>query len=245
MPEGPSIIILKDLIKDLDLHKPEIIEVAGNLEDKLKDRLLHQHIQSFKSWGKHFLICFKDFTLRIHFMLFGTYLINDRKKNTLKLGLTLPKDELNFYNCKIDILEGDIDDHYDWSVDIMADHWDEKAALEKLKQLPESFVCDVLLDQQIFAGSGNIIKNEVMYRVGVHPLTKIKDLPAKKLKDLVKEIRKYSFDFLKWKSVNKLSEHWEVYLQKTCPFGHKINKEKLGKTHRQTYYCSKCQKLYN
>ena len=30
-------------------------------------------------------------------------------------------------------------------------------------------VCDALLDQTVFAGVGNIIKNEVLFRTGVHP----------------------------------------------------------------------------
>lgn len=244
MPEGPSIIILKDLLADLNLNNTKILEVEGNLDEKIKNRLFHQKIINFKSWGKHFLICFDDFTLRIHFMLFGSYLINERKKIQLKLGLTFKTDELNLYSCKIDILEGDLDQFYDWSADIMSDQWDEKAALKKIKELPQSFICDILLDQKIFSGVGNIIKNEVMYRIGVHPLTKIENLPATKLKALVKEARKYSFEFLKWKKINKLSEHWQVYLQKKCLFDHKVEKQKLGRTNRQTYYCSKCQKKY-
>jgi endonuclease-8 len=244
MPEGPSIVILKDLIKELHLGSPEVLEVAGNVENMDKDRLLHEKVQDFKSWGKHFLICFNDFTIRIHFMLFGSYLIDRRKKTPLKLGLTFKKDELNFYTCKVDLLEGNVKEHYNWENDVMADEWNSIAAIKKLKEKPEALVCDVLLDQQVFSGVGNIIKNEVLYRIRVNPLTKIKNLPPAKLKALIKEARDYSFDFLKWKKENTLSKHWQVYNQKECPLKHKIEKKELGKTHRQTYYCKKCQKLY-
>ncbi|WP_426329232.1 DNA-formamidopyrimidine glycosylase family protein [Pedobacter sp. R-06] len=244
MPEGPSIVILKDLIKALHLGKPEVLEVTGNAKNFDKDRLLHEKIQDFKSWGKHFLICFNDFTVRIHFMLFGSYLINERKKAPLKLGLVFKKDELNFYTCKVDLLEGNVKNHYNWENDVMADEWDSSAAIKKLKEKPQVLVCDVLLDQQIFSGVGNIIKNEVLYRTRIHPLTKIENLPPAKLKAMVKEARNYSFDFLKWKKEYKLSKHWEVYSQKECPLKHQIEKEELGKTHRQTYFCKKCQKLY-
>ncbi|WP_051691879.1 DNA-formamidopyrimidine glycosylase family protein [Pedobacter borealis] len=210
MPEGPSIVILKDLIKALHLGKPEVLEVAGNANFD-KDRLLHEKIQDFKSWGKHFLICFNDFTIRIHFMLFGSYLINERKKAPLKLGLIFKKDELNFYTCKVDLLEGNVKKHYHWENDVMADEWNGNAAIKKLKEKPQALVCDVLLDQQIFSGVGNIIKNEVLYRTRMHPLTKVENLPLVKLKALVKEARNYSFDFLKWKKENTLSKHWEVY----------------------------------
>ncbi|HRO68823.1 MAG TPA: hypothetical protein PK951_00545 [Chitinophagaceae bacterium] len=41
-------------------------------------------------------------------------------------------------------------------------------------------VCDALLDQEIFSGVGNIIKNEVLYRIRVHPESLIGDIPLKK-----------------------------------------------------------------
>ncbi|MDQ0639528.1 endonuclease-8 [Pedobacter sp. W3I1] len=244
MPEGPSIVILKELIKELHLGKPEVLEVTGYVKNLDKDRLLHKKIQDFKSWGKHFLICFSDFTIRIHFMLFGSYSINERKKAPLQLGLIFKKDELNFYTCKVDLLEGNVNELYNWENDVMADEWNGQAALKKLKEMPDAMVCDVLLDQQIFSGVGNIIKNEVLYRIRIHPLTKIGNLSPAKLQSLVKEARNYSFDFLKWKKEYTLSKHWEIYNQKECPLHHIIEKKELGKTHRQTYYCNQCQKLY-
>ncbi len=42
----------------------------------------------------------------------------------------------------------------------MNDTWDSKAAKKKLLLLPNTLVCDALLDQQIFSGVGNIIKSE-------------------------------------------------------------------------------------
>lgn len=244
MPEGPSIVILKDLIADLHLGKPEVLEVAGNVNTIDKEQLLHKKIKAFKSWGKHFLICFDGFTIRIHFMLFGTYLINETKKTPLKLGLTLKNDQLNFYTCKVDLLDGDVNDHYDWRADIMSERWDPKLALQKIKETKESYICDVLLDQDIFAGVGNIIKNEVLYRSKVHPLSKIENIPTAKLNAIIKEAQRYGFDFLKWKKENTLSKHWEVYQQKNCAKKHKVSKAALGKTNRQTYVCNECQKKY-
>ncbi|MER3465444.1 MAG: endonuclease, partial [Chitinophagaceae bacterium] len=40
-------------------------------------------------------------------------------------------------------------------------------------------VNDALLDQEIFSGVGNIIKNEVLYRIEVHPLSTIGALPLR------------------------------------------------------------------
>jgi endonuclease-8 len=244
MPEGPSIVILKELLLPLHLEGNSIIAVSGNTSIE-KERLLTEPLQEFKSWGKHFLICFKTFTLRVHFMLFGTYRINERKETTPRISLQFEDAEINFYTCSLLFIEGDINLVYDWSADVMSDQWDEKAALKKLKNIPETLVCDALLDQQIFAGVGNIIKNEVLYRIKVHPASRIGALPPVKLKSLVQEARNYSFEFLQWKKEYTLKKHWLAHTKRIClRCNLPIHKEYLGKTNRRTFFCTNCQKLY-
>ncbi|MDQ7948751.1 MAG: DNA-formamidopyrimidine glycosylase family protein [Pedobacter sp.] len=243
MPEGPSIVILKELVNELHLEGNEIKEVTGNTKLD-KDRLLHQKVVEFKSWGKHFLICFEDFVLRVHFMLFGSYKINEQKETPPRIGLIFKHDELNFYACSLKFIEGDLEKTYDFEADVMADEWNPKKAIKKLADHQEELVCDVLLDQQIFSGVGNIIKNEVLYRIGVSPLNKVGQIPAKKLAEMVSEARNYSFDFLRWKKEYTLKKHWLAHTKKTCPKGHPIIKEYLGKTKRRTFYCTVCQKRY-
>lgn len=244
MPEGPSIVILKELLEPLQLVGKKVIAVSGNTGID-KDRMLYQQVKAIKSWGKHFLICFDGFTLRVHFMMFGSYRINERKGTTERLRLEFEDAEFNLYTCSLKFIEGDINKTYDWSADVLSDQWNPKAALKKLRLKPDMLVCDALLDQEIFSGVGNIIKNEVLYRIRVHPLNKVNALPAAKLKILIAEARIYSFDFLCWKKEFTLKKHWLAYHKKTClrcnlPF----HKEYLGKGKRQTFYCSNCQKLY-
>ena len=244
MPEGPSIVILKELVHDLHLENTEITGVAGNTTTIDKERLLHQKVKAFKSWGKHFLVCFETFTLRIHLMLFGSYRINERKDTPVRLSLVFNNAELNFYTCSVKIMEGTAEELYDWSTDVLSDQWDAKAAVKKLKLKPTALVCDLLLDQNIFSGVGNIIKNEVLYRIKVHPLSIPASLPATRLNMLVKEARQYSFDFLEWKKAFVLRQHWLVYNKSKCPLGHPITRQYLGKTNRRTFFCEQCQKLY-
>ena len=63
------------------------------------------------------------------------------------------------------MLDQPLDEIYDWTSDVMSDNWDEIKALQKPKNKPDALACDVLLDQQIFSGVGNIIKNEVLFRL--------------------------------------------------------------------------------
>jgi endonuclease-8 len=244
MPEGPSILILKEKLEGLNLKGHTIIEAAGNATIDF-DRILDKKVVTFRSWGKHLLICLEDVTIRIHLMMFGTYLINDRKSTPLKLRLSFNDTELNFYTCVVKLIEGDLHKIYDWSADIMSDAWSTVKVIKKIKEQPESLICDVLLEQHIFAGLGNIIKNEALYRARIHPASVVTDIPPAKLKELVKETRAYSFDFFTWRKEGTLTRHWEVYSKKICPYGHAIKKITLGKSKRGSYVCETCQKRYD
>jgi endonuclease-8 len=127
----------------------------------------------------------------------------------------------------------------------MSDTWDPKKARAKLKKIREELVCDALLEQEIFSGVGNIIKNEVLYRIRVHPESITGKLPAPKLKKLIEEARNYSFDFLEWKRIYELRKHWLAHTKKTCircnlPF---IRKQ-TGVKNRRSFFCDNCQRLY-
>lgn len=242
MPEGPSIVIVKEEVQPF-IGK-NIIKVEGNSKLDIQ-RLAGKEIIDFKSWGKHFLICFRDFTVRIHFMLFGSYRINEQKDAAPRLRLIFAKGEINFYACSVKFIEENLDEVYDWKADVMSDQWDGKAAKRKLKEIPDTLVCDALLNQNIFAGVGNIIKNEVLFRTHIHPETKVSDLPAKKLNELIKEARNYSFDFLNWKKQYVLKKHWLAHTKKTCPrCDVPFVKNHLGKTNRRSFYCNNCQMQY-
>lgn len=244
MPEGPSIVLVKENLALFAGKK--IIAVSGNT--KIDQQILvNKKIIEFKSWGKHLLICFKGFTLRVHFLMFGSYSVNEKKpERAIRLNLTFKNGELNLYTCALKYLEGDINDHYDWSADVMNDAWDKKKAKDKLKLLPNKLICDVLLEQDIFSGVGNIIKNEILYRVGVHPESVMEKIPALKRNKLIDEARNYSFQFLAWKKENELKKHWLVYGKKICSkCNFPIIKKQTGVKKRRNFICMRCQTLHS
>jgi endonuclease-8 len=245
MPEGPSIVILKEAVESFTGKK--ILRASGNSKKVDFDELTGEEVLDFKSWGKHFLICFRTFTLRIHFLMFGSYSINEFKENrSPRLSLLFAGEKwLNFYACSILTIREPLDTIYDWSTDVMNPAWSSTKATKKLKAAPKLLVCDVLLDQNIFAGVGNIIKNEVLYRIRVHPKSKIGKLSAGKMKELIREAVQYSFQFLEWKKEFTLRKHWLVHTKTICTRdGQKIVKEYLGKTNRRSFFCPKCQRMY-
>lgn len=243
MPEGPSLVILKEAIAPFKGKKVLAADGYGKLDFSA---IKGKKITDIKTWGKHLLICFKDITVRVHLMMFGSYRINEQKKTNPKLSLHFAKGEfINFYACNIKLIEEDLDEVYDWSADIMSPHWSGVKALKKLKAHPDMLATDALLDQDIFSGSGNIIKNEVLFRTRVHPKSLIGEIPLKKQKELIAETHKYAFEFLEWKKKGVLKRHWEAYAKKTCPRDKvPFHKEYLGAGKRRTFFCDMCQVLY-
>jgi endonuclease VIII len=242
MPEGPSIVLLKEQIQQFKGKK--VVSVSGNSKIDLQ-RMEGKKVTDFKSWGKHFLICFKGFTVRVHFLLFGSYRINEERDKPPRVSLTFDNGFLNLYATSVRYIDEDPDDIYDWSADVMSDSWDSKKASRKLLKMPDRMVCDVLLDQNIFSGVGNIIKNEVLYRIHVHPASLIGSLPAKQKRLLIAEARNYSFDFLEWKRNYVLKKHWLAHTKRICKRCElPITKEYLGVTNRRTFFCEGCQVEY-
>lgn len=242
MPEGPSILILKN---EASIFVGSTIDAAsGNAKIDLQ-RLCGQPVVSMRSFGKQFLIELADVSLRIHLLMFGSYRINERKDAPPRLHLKFDSGEINFYACSVRLIDGRLDDAYDWSIDVMSDAWRPQRALKRVRSKPDMLVCDALLDQNLFAGVGNIIKNEVLFRIRMHPLSQVGALSASKLRELVRQARQYSFEFLAWKQEYQLARHWLVHNRGECPRDHvPLKRAYLGQSDRRTFYCEICQKLY-
>jgi endonuclease-8 len=241
MPEGPTVVILKEQVEQFSGRK--IIAVNGNTKID-QGRLLNREITEFRSWGKHFLICFDGFFVRIHFLMWGSYSVNQKKERQVRLNLTFENGEINFYSCSIRIIDGIPENVYDFTSDVMSSSWDPRKAKKKIKGFPDELVCDLLLEQDIFSGVGNIIKNEVLYRIRLHPESKSGNLPENKLRQLVKEARNYSFEFYEWKKNYELKKHWLAHTKKVClRCNLPIIRKYTGKKDRRSFFCNNCQKL--
>lgn len=245
MPEGPSIVILREQAEGFVGRT--ITHASGNSKQVDFAALAGQPVVALRSWGKHFLIELPDRVLRIHLLMFGSYRINARKEDAqprLSLGFD-DGEEFNFYSCSVKTLPPGLDAQYDWSADVMSDQWDARAALKKLRARPDMLVCDATLDQEIFAGAGNIFKNEVLFRIRVHPLSRVGALSAAKQRELVEQMRVYAFDFLRWKKAFVLKQHWLAHTKRICPrCDIPFHKGHLGTTQRRSFFCVKCQKQY-
>jgi endonuclease-8 len=243
MPEGPSILIAAQTMGGFAGQK--ILRASGSAPLDMA-ALVGQRILALRSWGKHLLIEMPRFSVRIHFLMFGSWRMNERKDAEPKLSLGFAGgQELNFYTCAVKRVDAPLDQAYDWSADVLSDHWDAAAARRKLRLTPQMLACDALLDQSIFSGVGNIIKNEVLFRTQIHPLSQVGALPPARLRALVDDARQYSFHFLAWKKAGVLKRHWLAHTREICPrCVIPFSKAHLGKTRRRSFFCAYCQHNY-
>lgn len=242
MPEGPSIVILREAAAKF--RGKTVHRALGNSSLDLT-RMEGRRVLALRSWGKHFLVQFSGFSLRVHMLMFGSYRIDARKPAPPRVSLQFDNGELNIYASSLKYIEGPLEDTYDWRGDVMDEAWDPRLARRRLKLQPDTLVCDALLDQDLFAGVGNIIKNEVLFRTRVHPESTIGDLPPRVLGKVIADARAYSFNFLEWKKAGVLRQHWQVHTRRTCPqCGGPLSKTYPGKSRRRTFFCPTCQVRY-
>ena len=242
MPEGPTILMLRE---EADRFRGKIVRRAsGNAKLDLT-RLEGKRVKAVRTWGKHFLLEFSGFSVRVHLLLFGSYRIDHPKDATPRLALEFDNGQLIFYASSVKYIEGDLDDAYDWTADVLSDSWSAANAKKKLRVKPDMLACDALLDQDIFAGVGNIIKNEVLFRMRIHPESQVGAIPAAKVAKMVDDARIFSFQFLEWRRAGVLKKNCKVHKKTMCSrCGIPLELRELGKTHRRAFYCIKCQTLY-
>lgn len=249
--EGPSLFLAAEWLSPFVGKK--ILTVKGNTHVG-KERLKGKTVHTVFSWGKHLVFQFDDCALRVHFLLFGTFeavfkgqkITGDypKKKANPRLLLKFKDGEIVFYNCSLKFLESSqARNLYDFSTDVMSTKWNSAQAFRALKKLPNVEIADALLDQGIFSGVGNIIKNEVLFIVKKRPERIIKSLSDTFLKNLIQCVCDFSHRFYAWRKKFVLKKHYQIYRKSLCPICHtKVCRKKTGKRQRISFFCPHCQK---
>ncbi|KAL4842244.1 hypothetical protein H8958_003939 [Nasalis larvatus] len=189
--------------------------------------------------------------LRVSFGLFGSVWVNEfsRAKKANKRGDWRDPSPrlvlyfggggfLAFYNCQMSWSSSPV---VTPACDILSEKFHRGQALEALGQAQP--VCYTLLDQRYFSGLGNIIKNEVLYRAGIHPLSLGSVLSAPRREALVDHVVEFSTAWLQGKFQGR-PQHTQVYQKDQCPAGHQVMKEAFGPPggfRRLTWWCPQCQ----
>ena len=240
--EGPSLIIVAE---ELQIFVGQKIQSATGNAKFDKEILLKQTIHEIYTFGKRLIIQLDSNAIIIHFLMYGSYRIDqERVGMATRLTLKTKKHMLNLYNCAIRcIVAKNLKTKIPFEFDIAGSQWNIKKVISKMRRHANKSVDDILLDQEIFAGVGNIIKNEALFMSKLLPTRKVSSLSAKKLTELATKTRKFSLNFVKWRKEYKLKKHLLIYRKKSCPTcGTPVTRKKTGMHNRWSFYCARCQK---
>jgi endonuclease-8 len=243
--EGPPVRLAADRLAAFEGKR--IIAVAGNSRTD-KERAQGLAIGQILSRGKNLLIRFPTFAFRIHFLMYGSYRINEEREGMPpRLSLDCGTGVMNFYNCAVQLVQdADIDERYPAELDITGERWSPNRTMELLMQQGRRHISDVLLDQAIYMGVGNIIKNEALFMAAVHPLSRIDSMPFHVLRKTTAAARRFSCLFYDVLSRGeRLNTHLNVYRKRHCSTsGDKTIVQRTGETNRISFFCPVCQHLY-
>ncbi|XP_066042030.1 endonuclease 8-like 3 isoform X2 [Chamaea fasciata] len=216
------------------------------------DFLVGHVYRGVETLGKELFMYFDQKALRIHFGMNGSMHINpdgskDRNGAQPVLEIQLMEDTVCFWDVTVEYrnaAECEQKVRTMESLDICSPKFSFSRAEHEIKQQNTRMLCDVLLDQAVLPGVGNIIKNEALFDSGLHPALKVCQLTDEHIHHLVKMTRDFTLLFYKCrKSGSPLYKHYKVYKRPTCgECNGSITVCRLGDHNRMTYFCSRCQK---
>lgn len=241
MPEGPSILLLKN---ELQNFAGKTVKNAGGYGKMPTAWMKGKKLLRIESHGKYLYFIFSKASVQLHLGLFGDVLISERKKVNRKFFMEFADAEINGYVVSTKVIEGPADELFDARTDILSPSFSPAHVKLLLRKIPEKEICDVLMDQKIFSGVGNKIRIEALYRAGIHPFSKVGKIPAAALDKLLKAVRSYAQTFYKNLSKHGTNNDFKVYQQEHDPQGNEVTMKYLPKTKRKIYYSERLQKLY-
>ncbi len=241
MPEGPSILHLRNKLLPF---KGKIVQQAGGYGKMPTAWIKGKKLQDITTWGKHLLFVFSNGIVRVHLGLFGEVLINEKKKVNASFFLKFAKGEINGYIVRAQKLEGSLDDVYDFRIDILSEAFDKSHVKTLLKTKADKTIDDVLMDQDVFAGVGNKIRNEALYMAGIHPLSITGKIPPAKVTKLINAVVAYARNFYQQLEKKGVHDGFYVYKQEYAKDGSEVTMKVLPKTKRKIYFSEHKQQLY-
>ncbi|XP_054421821.1 endonuclease 8-like 3 [Pteronotus mesoamericanus] len=201
--------------------------------------------------GKELFMYFGPVALRIHFGMKGSITINSleyKNKNGVSpvLEVQLTQDLICFFDSSVELrntTESQRRVRMMEELDVCSPKFRCSRAAREVRQQAGRMLCEVLLDQRVLPGVGNIIKNEGLFHSGLHPAAQVSQLTDEQIHHLVKMIRDFSVLFYRChKAGFAVSKHFKVYKRPYC--GHCCGRTvcRLGDNNRMTHFCPRCQK---
>ncbi|MGH9311077.1 MAG: DNA-formamidopyrimidine glycosylase family protein [Vicinamibacterales bacterium] len=233
--------------------------------------LTGQAVDSVSASGKHLLMRFSGgLVLRTHMRMNGSWHIYrpgerwQRSRRDMRIVVSTADFVAVGFNIPVAefITARNLPRHEELrrlGPDLLSDRFDTIEALARMRARGHELVADVLLNQRVMAGIGNVYKSEVLFACRVSPFAPIGALDDQVLQCLIDTARRYLAANVKpgrapmttYAGLRRTSgrdnprERLWVYGRVGLPCrrcGTPISLKKHGPAARLTYWCSRCQK---
>jgi endonuclease VIII len=269
MPEGDTIYRAARTLHRALAGQP-VIRFASVFPVLMHARVEGRTIDVVRSAGKHLLVEFSgDLVLRTHMRMNGSwhlYYRGDRWRRPRRdMRIVIETGSLEAVGFSIPVAEliprSKLPHHEvlaSLGPDLLSDDFDEAEALRRMRDMSEMPIADVLLNQRVVAGIGNVYKSEILFACRISPFAPTDQLNDETLLALVTTARRLLNSntseslaamttytgFRKTTRRDDPSERLWVYGRARRPCrrcGTPIRMRRQGVHARSTYWCERCQ----
>ena len=205
MPEGDSIFRAAATLHRALAGKPVVRfeSVVPALTRVHEDHpLTAQSIEKVAAYGKHLLMYFSGgLVLRTHMRMNGSwhiYRLGERwRRPNRDMRIVVATADFEAVGFSIPVAEfiksKDLGKHRELSTlgpDVLGDTFNRDEAISRIRARPSSAIADVLLNQRVLAGLGNVYKSEILFMCRVNPFTLVSALDVSTIACLVDTAQK-------------------------------------------------------
>jgi endonuclease VIII len=262
MPEGDTVHRIARVLA-AELPGQTVTELALNDLGPVPE-LAGCTIESVEAVGKHLLVHFSaEWTLRVHLGMHGTWFrrhVREPRPGDWTVIITLG--EITYIcsrSYRAELLRTSAVRASPRLARLGPDLIADPPAIEEVVQRArfpghaEREIADLLLDQRVAAGIGNVYKSEVLFEARVHPRTKVRDLSGERLThifEIAARLMRQNLSTRRRTSVplqrrgQPSSQRLWVYMRAGEPClecGTPIERFLQGDMARSTYFCPRCQ----
>ena len=199
-------------------------------------------VERVRAAGKHLIIDFSGGVhLHTHMRMNGSWHIYRRGQRWRRprSDMRLVIETEDYIAVGFNIPVADFEAAPSIGPDLLSGDFDPGEALRRAREHPNEEIANVLLNQQVMAGIGNIWKSEALFRSGVDPFARVGDLGDEALGRVIANARK----LLRASTTGRVERM--VYSRGGQPCrkcGARIMSRAQGEGARLTYWCPRCQR---
>lgn len=252
MAEGPLVHHYAKRLRKVLKEREVRVEFGIRKLKQFEPSLAGLHVQDVEAHGKQFRIHLSDNrVLLVHLMMWGSWRIYrrgeawDKPRDRARLILRTTAHEVVAFSTPIVRLftNSELQEDPKWGhvgPDPLRPDFSIKESFSLLEEQPVREIGEVLLDQGVISGIGNILRIEILFQSRIHPRRLVGSLSDDEKHEMLRWILKLTRTWMK--NMGKKAEWISIYRKsgKPCPrCGATIEFFRQGG--RITYACPRCQ----